>query len=155
MMNLQALRDRKPAPVDAPIRRRLATLVAVGPMMSDLQPNGWFNRTLRTGVRVENLTDRPIAEVTVSTERALGGNAWVFYTDAGIPPRSDRVIVRPVGTMNSFLGWHAQVARNPGSFGTRVDAVTFTDGAKRDTVRVFSRWGTYARTLRTRKAAGV
>lgn len=147
LAGLESLRARKLDALNAPIRERLATLVEVGPMQSDVQSSGWLSQTLRTGVEVRNLTDRTIAEVAISARKRVNGEAWWFYSDEEIPPARSLLIIRPVGELNEFDGEHRRILQDPASFALRPSAVIFADGATRDTVRVFRKWDDYVKSL--------
>lgn len=150
VVGLEALRERKLVEVNTPIRARLATMVGVGPLLSEVRPSGWFGQSLTTGVQVENRTDRPIAEVLVASVQPVNGKPWILSSDATtIAPGAKLTIVRRVGELNPFSsGWQMQLARRPQSITMRVDGVVLEQGAKRDTVQVFSSWNSYAASLR-------
>jgi hypothetical protein len=152
IVQLEALRERRLAEVNTPIRKQLATMVGVGPLLSEVRQSGWFGQSLTTGVQVENLTDRPIAEVFLSSAQPVNGKPWVLASDSRtIAPKARLTIVRHAGELNPFASdWRMQLARRPDAVTMRVDAAVFEDGAKRDTVRVFTSWNGYMATTRKR-----
>ncbi len=143
LVALDALHARKLAAVNTPIRGRLAQMVRLGPLASEVRMTGWFSQSLRAGLTFENRHDKPLLALGVSSTRPVDGTPWTIRGQVHVLPNTRGTLARWVGAVNPFFPTHVELMRQPAAVPMQVDEALFDAGGRVDTVRVYPTWDSY------------
>jgi hypothetical protein len=144
-VSLDSLQARRLERANQPIRQRLARMVGVGRLHSELRQDDWFDRKLVLRAAVSNRTRVPLEGVVVRV------------TGRGLSPSDERKLVllqprlepgavgegRHVMEYNQVVTEHRALGIYPSQYQLWPERLVALVGGRRDTMQIFADWESY------------